>query len=63
MDTWGGRRKLLAKTFMDAAKIIIAAAFASEFFLKFPFYSKFGIFISLVVAIIISFFVYPKGAD
>jgi hypothetical protein len=48
---------------MDAAKIIIAAAFASEFFLKFPFYSKFGIFISLVVAIIISFFVYPKGAD
>jgi hypothetical protein len=63
MNTFNGRRKLLAKNLMDASKIIIAAMFASEFFTKFPFYAKIVMYIFLVTIAIGAFFVHPKGED
>ena len=63
MDMWGGRRKLMAKTLMDIAKITIAAVFASEFLFKFPFYVKVGVYMFLASNIVAALFVHPKGGE
>jgi hypothetical protein len=63
MNTFNGRRKLIAKNLMDTSKIIVAAMFASEFFTKFPFYVKIILYIGLVSIAIAAFFVHPKGDD
>jgi len=48
---------------MDIAKIAVAAAFASEFFLKFPSVLRFGIYMFLIGNIIVAYFIHPKGED
>jgi hypothetical protein len=57
------RRELLAKTLMDIAKIAIAAAFASEFFLKFVSWLRAIILLGLVASVGIGFLVCPKGEE
>ena len=63
MNIFDGRRKLMAKSLMDIAKIIIATMFATEFFTKFPFYAKISMYTFLVSIAIGAFFVHPKGEN
>lgn len=58
-----GRRKLLSKTLMDIAKITIAAAFASEFFLKFSAGTKASICLFLIFDIVTAYFICPTGGE
>lgn len=57
----GRRRELLAKTLMDIAKIIVAAIFANEFFLKFAFWISLllGVLAFLIAGA--GVLVHPKG--
>jgi len=63
MNTFNGRRKLLAKNLMDTSKIIVAAMFASEFFTKFPFHARITLYMTLVSIAIGAFFVHPRGEN
>ncbi|MBU1486749.1 hypothetical protein KKH56_01690 [bacterium] len=58
-----GRRKLLSKTLMDIAKITIAAAFASEFFLKFSIGAKDKCLSIPIVDLVAAYFIYPAGGE
>ena len=55
------RRGLLAKTLMDIAKIIVAAIFANEFFLKFAFWISLLLGILAFLIAVSGFLVCPKG--
>ena len=61
MDIWSGRRKLLAKTFMDIAKIIVAAAFASQFFVEYSGSIRIVICSTLLLMVCVGIFTHPKG--
>ncbi len=54
------RRELLAKTFMDIAKIFVAAALASEFFKKFPLWLRAILLASTIGLLTFATLVCPK---
>ncbi len=55
------RRKLLAKTLMDIAKIIVAAIFANEFFLKFALWISLLLGVIAFLIAVSGFLVCPEG--
>jgi len=58
-----GRRKLLARTFMDAFKIFLAAMLASEFFMKFLIPVRVMMIVVTVGALAAGFFIMPERGD
>lgn len=54
------RRELLAKTLMDWTKILIAAALASEFFVKLPLWLRVILFGFIGILIALGTLVCPK---
>jgi hypothetical protein len=55
------RRRLLAKTLMDITKIIVAAIFANEFFLKFAFWISLLLGVLAFLIATAGVLVCPKG--
>jgi len=58
-----GRRKLLARTFMDAFKIFLAAMRASEFFMKFPSPVRAAMIVVTAGTLIAGFLIMPERGD
>lgn len=54
------RRNLIAKTFMDTYKILLAAIFASEFLLKLPGLFKIYFLFGILFIFILGIFISPK---
>ncbi|MEW6096270.1 MAG: hypothetical protein AB1567_07065 [bacterium] len=54
------RRELLARTLMDITKIVIAAAFASEFFFKFAIWLRILLLCGIGLTVILGILVCPK---
>jgi len=63
MKIKSNRREALSKTLLDFSKISVAAAFVTEFFIKFPLYARIIIWVALVGLIWLGIWTCPEKGE